>query len=56
MKNAQSEKTCCRDMTPDEKAYILLAADSDPRAVICPSCMEQAERLIDKWADGVLAE
>jgi len=56
MKNAQSEKTCCQEMTPDEKAYILLCAEDDPREVLCTSCIEQAERLIDQWANGVLAE
>jgi len=50
----ECEKTCCQDMTPDEKAYILLSADGDPSEVLCTSCVEQAERLIDKWADGVL--
>ena len=50
----KSEKTCCKDMTPDEKAYILLSAEDDPSEVLCASCIEQAERLIDQWADGVL--
>jgi len=54
MKNAQSEKTCCQDMTPDEKAYILLSGVGNPREVLCTSCIEQAERLSDKWANGVL--
>ena len=50
----KSEKTCCQVMTPDEKAYILLSAADDPSEVLCPSCIEQAERRIDQWADGVL--
>ena len=52
----KNEKRCCKDMTPDEKAYILLCAADDPSEVLCTSCIEQAERLIDQWADGVLAE
>ena len=50
----QNEKRCCKDMTPDEKAYIVLSAADDPSEVLCASCIEQAERRIDQWADGVL--
>ena len=50
----KSEKRCCQDMEPEEKAYILLSGIGDPSEVLCPACIEEAERLSDQWADGVL--